>query len=811
MKEKDPVFIKEDDYLAHVNPETKAKQSLSEHLNATAFLGDRNCPLQELKNIIKVTALLHDAGKLGQDFFEYMNDILEYGEDAGKRQIDHSSAGGRIIEAMTGGCFLSDLVGTVIYSHHGIQDCIDMNTGKTLSEKRWEKEGDLETIKERYFQFVDKSLLTEYIRAAHFDTQKIIRRIKEFLDVNKGKNCGSREFYFGMYERLLLSLLIDSDWSDTACFMEGEALPERLTEERTQQIWEECLCNFENYMEQLKGLGDESPLNIYREEISERCYQASKDGRNLYRLTVPTGAGKTLSGLRFALNHAKQYKKRHIFYVAPYTSILEQNADEIRKAVGREEYVLEHHSNVCYEEDDEEERYRRLTENWDCTLIATTAVQMLNTLFSGQKISIRRMYNLCNSVIIFDEVQAFPLRGTELFNLAVNFLTVFCNTTVVLCSATQPSLAQLKENNLHDCKEMAGDVIRYAEAFRRVEFEDMTDLVPGGMKEENLCDFAIKEFESYRSVLIIVNTKSCAKKVYELLKERCTDECGLYHLSTNMCPENRSEELELIKRDLKTGRPVICVSTQLIEAGVNVSFGCVIRSLAGMDSIIQAAGRCNRHKSQAIGKVYIIKMDQDVENLKWLEDIRRARDASETFFYYFNQNPKEFGGAMDSEKAVTAYYRIFFHANSEATKYLSSIQETTLEELLGKNRTGLLQYKRCHNGETRKSYLNQAFQTAGKDYKVIPEDEKVAVVIPYDQTAETAIAALSDQRASFAERRRAIRKLQRYTVGIAPWKKEELGNAVYSPEGTGIYVLSMDYYDKKEGVLDAPRNRFLNY
>ena len=811
MKEKDPVFIKDDSYLAHVNPETGDKQSLTEHLNTATFLAGRNCPLQELENIIKVIMLLHDAGKLCQDFFDYMNDILEHGEAAGKQQIDHSSAGGRIIEDMTGGGFLSDLVGTAIYSHHGIQDCIDINTGKTLSEKRREKEIDFETIKERYFQFVDKKLLKEYMQVAHRDAQMISRRIKAFLDINKGKECGSREFYFGMYERLLLSLLIDSDWTETACFMEGEALPERLSDERTQQIWEECLCNFDRCMEQMKEAGNESPLNIYREEISERCYQAAKDERNLYRLTVPTGAGKTLSSLRFALNHAKQYKKRHIYYVAPYTSILEQNADEIRNAVGSEEYVLEHHSNVCYEESEEEERYSKLTENWDCPIIVTTAVQMLNTLFSGKKSSIRRMYNLCNSVLIFDEVQAFPMRGTELFNLAVNFLTVFCNTTIVLCSATQPSLARLKENNLHDCKEMAGDVLRYAEAFKRVEFKDMTNLVPGGMKEEDLCDFAIKEFESYRSVLIIVNTKSCAKKVYELLKEQCTDECELYHLSTNMCPENRSEELELIKKDLETGEPVICVSTQLVEAGVNVSFGCVIRSLAGMDNIIQAAGRCNRHKSQPMGKVYIIKMNQDAENLKWLEDIRRARDASETFLYYFGQNPEEFGSAIDSEKAVTEYYRIFFRVNSKATKYLSSIQETTLEELLGKNKTGLLQYKRCHNGETRKSYLNQAFQTAGKEYKVIPEDEKVAVVIPYDQTAENAIAALSDQKASFAECRRAIRKLQRYTVGIAPWKKEELGNAVYSPEGAGIYVLSMDYYDKKEGVLDTPRNRFLNY
>lgn len=785
---------------------------MSEHLGGTEYLAVKNCPLKILENIIKVTALLHDAGKLSQQFVAYMAEVLKSGQNVRKQHIDHSSAGGRIIETITGSCMLSEFVGTAIYSHHGLQDCIDMVTGETLSEKRGKKEIEFEEVKRRYFQIIDEDILREYLKAAHADMQKIYLQIKEFVDAGKEKKCGSKEFYFGMYERLLLSILIDSDWTDTACFARNEPLPERISQEKTQEIWNQCIVHFENYMKILKKSGEESPLNVYREKISERCYQASKAERRLYRLTVPTGAGKTLSSLRYALNHARKYHKKHIIYVAPYNSILEQNAEEIRKAVGSEKYVLEHHCDVSLENEEEEQEYRKLTENWDSPFIVTTAVQMLNTLFSGQKSSIRRMYNLCNSVIIFDEIQAFPISGTELFNLAVNFLSVFCNTTIVLCSATQPSLARLQENNLYDCIEMAGDTRTYAEAFKRVEIEDRTDLIPGGMSSEQLSDFVFEAFLKYRSVLIIVNTKSCAQRVYEILKERANDKFELHHLSTNMCPENRSEELRLIKEELCAEKPVICVSTQLVEAGVNLSFGCVIRSLAGLDSIIQAAGRCNRHKSQKLGKVYIIKMAQNEERLERLKDIRRARNASEYFLYYFKDNPSNFDDAMDSEASIKAYYGIYFgNASENVTKYQSHIQEVNLDELLGKNETGREQYKRYHKGKIRKSFLNQAFRTAGEDYEVIPEDEKVTVVVPYDQIAEEAIIVLEKKDTSLPEKKRALRKLQRYSVGISKQKKEELGNAIHRVEMSEIFVLSMDYYDKKKGVLDTPINRFLNF
>lgn len=809
-KRKDPVFIKEDSDYAHVNAENKNTQSIVNHSGGAMYLAVKNCPLDNMRNTAKVTILLHDAGKFGQPYITYGENILQYGKNASRRQVvDHSSAGGNIAEEMMGEGLLSEFVSTAIYSHHSLQDCIEMETGNTLSEKRFLKEMEYQAVKNRYFQFIDEDILKEYIKAAEIEAESICSDINQFIESCGDKKCGSAEFYFGMYERLLLSLLIDSDWTDTACFFRGEPLPERISEARTQEIWEECISHFEGCIKQRITSGDESPLDVYRDQISERCFQAAQDEQRLYRLTVPAGAGRMLSSLCFALSHARKYHKRHIFYVAPHNSTLEWNADEIRKFVGNETYVLEHHCNVSYEKEEDEEEYRRLTENWDCPFVVVSATEILNTLFSDKKSSIRRMYNLCNSVIIFDEVQAFPERGTELFNLAVNFLTVFCNTTVVLCSATQPSCAALEENNLYNCKEMTENMGRYAEALKRAEIEDRTNMVPGGMEAEDLSSFALEELKKHKSVLLILNTKSCAQKVFETIKEQYKDEGALYHLSKKMCPENRCEELEHIKNDLADKKTVICVSTQLIESRVDLSFACVIRSLAGLDSIIRAAELCSCHKkcneNQTKGKTYIIRMAQHVENLNGLEEMQNKAGTMQVLLDYFGEMPEKFGGTIDSETALTIYYEQYFNrSQGKITKYPCNIPDTTLEMLLGRNETGRRQYARHHNGRKKKGYLNQAFQTAGRTYQVIPEDETVKIVIPYNQTAKDAIAVLEDEKISFFEITKALRKLQRYSVGISDKKKKELGKALSEVGDSGILVLDMDYYDQKEGVLDAP-------
>ncbi len=804
-------------FLAHVDPDTGRKQSVKEHLEHVCYLSEKNCPLDILKNLVYVAAVLHDAGKLRETFQEYMQQILKYGNNAKRQNIDHASAGGRLMEEITGERFVSKMVGTVICSHHGQQDCIDLETGEGLAEKRREKEVDYETVKNRYYQMYDAKLLTRHMLDAHHDIQSLYKHINDMLFQFETNKYGTIDFFLGMYERLLLSILIDSDWTDSASFSEGQPLPERISEEEILKIWDKAIWNFDVYRKNLSSAQKGSRLNQYRNEISEVCYKTSQEEQKLYRLTVPTGAGKTLASLRFALYHAKKYRKRHIFYVAPYNSILEQNADSIRKAVGEERYVLEHHCNVLHDDMEKEELYKKLTENWDSPMIVTTAVQMLNTLFSGQKSSIRRMYNLCGSVIIFDEVQAFPVRCTELFHLAVNFLTRFCDTTVLLCSATQPSMAHLEENNVWECREMTEDAGKYMEAFRRTEIVDRTDLVPGGMDIEYFRDFILETARKSGTVLAVVNTKKAAREAYQSLKSFGCEEYEPYHLSTNMCPKNRKDELEKIKRALEEKKKVICVSTQLVEAGVDFSFGCVIRSLAGLDNIIQAAGRCNRHKEREdFGKVYIVRLSPEVERIGQFYEMKAAQRTCERLLYEFRQEPEAFAFALDSQAAIKRYYDLYYdELGNEMMKYPvvleGGLAETNLVELLGKNDVGKNQYVRLHNGEYPKLPLNQAFKTAGKVFEVIPDDEKLSVIVPYDETANRLIARLECPKLVISEQKMVLRKLQPYTVGISKYIRERLNNAVYSAGNTQVLILNPDYYDRKTGVLETPVNRFLDF
>ena len=479
-------ILSESEYLAHVIYETGRKQSLEEHLKNVAEFAEKICPLPELKVISYLCGILHDIGKVGVENQDDFQAILKYGEGAHKHNLDHSTAGGHIAYDMAITSKIAELISIVVYSHHGIQDCIELNTGRTLEERRREKSIDYGLIKQRFLQLFDEKMLEEKFKVADRDFAHINNKIGVFLKENQlhNRHYGDGHFFMGMYLRLLLSVLIDSDWTDTSCFSQENPLPERISVNDSQDVWKDSIHYFENsFLPKVqKDPSNGNLLSECRQQISDLCMKAAHEENKLYRLTVPTGAGKTLSSLRFALHHALEKNKHRIIYIAPFNSILEQNAQEIRNAVGNSEMVLEHHCNVVCEDEKQERKYRELTETWESPIIVTTAVQILNTLFSDQKSCIRRMHTLCNSIIIFDEVQAFPVKCRELFYLAVNFLTVFCNTTAVLCSATQPTLASLEKNNICKCMEMTGKADRYSEVFKRTQIVDRTELCPGGME-----------------------------------------------------------------------------------------------------------------------------------------------------------------------------------------------------------------------------------------------------------------------------------------------------------------------------------------
>ena len=795
--------------LAHVDYESGRCQSMKEHLENVAFVAESSCSLEELKPLIVLIGILHDIGKFGRENQEDFKNILVQGNESHKHGLDHSTAGGRLAQELIKEGPVAEFISTVIYFHHGMGDCINLDNGQGIQQHRDEKEIDYEWIKKEFFQTFNKETVEEYCKKAIQSYKYLYGKVTSFYNKSRSlqRECGNGYFFMGMYFRVALSLLIDGDWTDTACFFQNVPLTKRTSLDEIQKIWQECIDNFEEYMEQMIRNNPENGnlLNKFRQEISDSCRQAAETDQNLYRLTVPTGAGKTLSSLRFALYHVRKMKKKHIIYIAPFNSILEQNAEEIRKAVGDPSVVLEHHCNVVCEEG-EEEQYRSLTETWDSPIIVTTAVQILNTLFSDQKSCIRRMHTLCNSIIIFDEVQAIPVKCMELFNLAVNFLSQFCDTTVVLCSATQPTLTKIEKNNVCECEEMAGSVDRYTKAFKRTNIIDTTGVYPGGMEIEDLSNFALDRTELYQSTLIIVNTTACALKVFQQLKQICPEEYVLFHLSNNMCPQHKLDTLEAIKRNLKDrSKKVICVSTQVVEAGVNFSFGCVIRSRAGLDNMIQAAGRCNRHKELGkLGAVYIVKISKDVEKLERLHEIKNAQNALQKVLDDFKSEPDQFKKELDSEEEIKKYYFNYYsQLRTNETKFPVDEYASTIVDLLGKNGIGQQQYKRA-NGEQIRKKLPQAFSTAGKAFEVISNDYKVSVVVPYNDEARELLSELSRDYLDIEIQKKILRQLQRYTVGISETRKVKLGNAIYECCDGEVMVLCDGYYNEEVGVVDEP-------
>ena len=353
---------------------------------------------------------------------------------------------------------------------------------------------------------------------------------------------------------------------------------------------------------------------------------------------------------------------------------------------------------------------------------------------------------------------------------------------------------------------MAGRPEKYANAFKRTDIKDATELYPGGMEIEDLSEFVKEKTEQYQSTLVILNTTACAMNTFQQLKAICPQEYELFHLSNNMCPQHKLDTLKSIKQILnEQSKKIICVSTQVVEAGVNFSFGCVVRSKAGLDNIIQAAGRCNRHKELGrMGTVFIVQMSEKVEKLSHLQEIRNAQAALQKVLEDYKNNSLKFRDTLDSEEAIKAYYLNYYsQLRTNETKFLIDKQTTTIIELLGENKVGQLQYIR-RNGEKVKTKLPQAFLTAGQAFEVISNDYKVSVVVPYNDEARELLDKLSQDYLEIEEQKKILKKLQRYTVGISEKRKEKLGNAIYEICNGEILVLCDGYYDKEVGVVNEP-------
>ena len=563
-------------------------------------------------------------------------------------------------------------------------------------------------------------------------------------------------------------------------------------------MWDTVLARVER---KLGELSCDTDIARARRRISEQCRTFAAQPGGVYRLNVPTGAGKTLSSLRYALTHAKIWNKSRIIFTSPLLSILEQNAQIIRKYVGDDRLVLEHHSNVMHTNETAErlDELELLAENWNCPIILTTLVQLLNTLFSGKTTCIRRFQALCGSVIVIDEVQTVPNSLLTLFDLAINFAATVCGATVILCSATQPCL----EAAAHPLQNADRQIVPYDaalwSAFRRTQIIDS-----GSRRLDEIPEFALRVLEDADSLLIVCNRKDEAERLYRTLRAgpyRC------FHLSAAMCIAHRRQTLQMLQNALgaidKQDAPgadhekVICVSTQVIEAGVDISFARVIRLAAGMDSIVQAAGRCNRNgECQTPAPVHIVQCAD--ENLGRLREIQAAKAASLQLLEAFRQQPEQYGNDLTSDAAIRYYYHRLYAAMDDTVSL--SGKSVTLYSLLSDNRD----FADADCPASGQYLLQQAFRIAGAKFEVF-DGETTDVIVPYGEGRQIILElGQIDPQRDLAKLYALLERAKAYTVSLYSWQRSKLekeAHALIPKCGGSILVLQEGYYDENTGLV----------
>jgi len=818
------------DYIAHRREKDGEIQSLVDHLEEVSKKAGEFASKIGLKEQGELLGLLHDIGKASQEFEQYIKSSVglinpdedEYVDAAGlKGKVDHSTAGSQLVYrklAHNGNdaIFVAQVLSLCIASHHsGLIDCISPEGIDTYLKRmgKGEEKAHLDEVLGKLSDRV-KELIINRLQSKEF-LQNLIDRFKALKTAQDSQK--TRALKCGLLVRFLFSCLIDADRLNTADF---EA--PNLAKLRNQGNYDDWPVLIKRLNKKLKGFDPPKGINAVRQKISQACYDFFDKPKGLYQLTVPTGGGKTFASLRFALHHADKYKMDRIIYVLPYTTIIDQNADEIRKVLEEKDkkgkylnrVVLEHHSNLM--PDKETARQKVLSENWDAPVVLTTNVQVLEALFGSGTRGARKMHQLANAVIIFDEVQTLPVKCVQLFNMAVNFLVNNCGSTVVLCTATQPLLDKIEPKSralpITEEQQMVPNAKQLFDDLKRVEVYDKTKI--GGWTNDEIKELARQQVVNVGSALIVVNTKTSAREIYQQCKQ--IDSVKTFHLSTQMCPAHRMHVLDQIKSCLRPWdfglygppKPVICVSTQLIEAGVDISFGSVIRYLAGLDSIAQAAGRCNRHNEQypALGKVYIINPAE--ENIERLDDIRIGKEKAERVLGEFKDNPARLGNNRISPEAMEQYYQYYFYQRVQEMNYPvtanSSVgREDNLFNLLSVNSLSVDEHKRI-NEKTPEIPLRQAFMSAAKSFKVI-ETVARGIIVPYDEEGKELISKLCSVQ-ELEKQYKLIRRAQRYSVNVFPDVLNRLREQALREvqKGSGILYLDERYYSDEFGLSEKP-------
>ncbi|MBY0270159.1 MAG: CRISPR-associated helicase Cas3' [Burkholderiales bacterium] len=680
---------------------------LAEHLAGVATLAACHARSFGAEDWAHLAGLWHDLGKYRPRFQHYIRQASGFEADAHIKgeahgKAPHSTAGAMLACERFG--MSGRVLAYLIAGHHaGLYDWFGgLDTRLDSTDSRDELN---EALAERPpTEILDHGSFTPDLRA-----------------IPGGKDG------FALWVRMLFSCLVDADFLDTEAYIDAGKASQRGKWANVQNLLEP----FDRFMTKKISAAAPTPVNLLRADILKQCREKAQESPGLFSLTVPTGGGKTLSSMAFALEHAKKYNKRRIIYVIPYTSIIEQTADNFKEIFS--DAVIEHHSNAEVEPDAENSKSRLASENWDAPIVVTTNVQFFESLFAAKTSRCRKLHNIVDSIVVLDEAQLLPPEFLQPILDVLNLLTRHYGVTAVLSTATQPALASRKyfdaKNNmrgLDNVREIMNDPDALYSTLERVNV-----YLPTDWNTSVSWDTLASEISQRDSVLAIVNRRKDARELWQRLPE------GTLHLSALMCGEHRSKTIAQIKARLKDGIPTRVISTQLVEAGVDVDFPVVYRALAGLDSIAQAAGRCNREGRLAeLGKqgevIVFIATQPAPPGL-----LRKGEDACRSVLHTHTGKPLE--------RALFArYFEKFYHA--------CNLDARGINELLKVD------------GET----LAVNFRTAAEQFKLIPDEDSAPVIVRYrgNNGNDDTIGMLLNTLRKQGPERWLMRKLQRYTVSI---------------------------------------------
>jgi CRISPR-associated endonuclease/helicase Cas3 len=728
-------------FIAHCRQDAKGnwiEHLVDEHLQGTAALASAFAAVFGSADWAQPAGQWHDLGKYRRKFQHYIRNQTGYDSEAHiesenpkKGTVNHSAAGALYAFNRLGPA--GRILAYLIAGHHaGLPDFDKIDApGRALREILADSQ---------YLDDLPMAQIPDEILVQPAPTSRPI---------------GGRDGY-ALWIRMLFSCLVDADFLDTEAFMD----PAKYRRRGSNTTIAELLSQFDRHMRSLSAGAGDTPVNRIRADVLEHCRQAAKQPPGRFSLTVPTGGGKTLSSMAFALEHAARHNKRRIIYTIPYTSIVEQTSEVFQSIFA--DGVIEHHCNL--DPDQEDSRSRLATENWDAPIIVTTNVQLLESLFASRSSRCRKLHNIADSIIILDEAQLLPPNLLQPILNTLRLLTDHYGVTLVLCTATQPALTTYRDafgnaviTGLEPIREIIPDCRALNRSLERVQVELPTDF----HQRRSWSDIA-NELQQYPSVLAVVNTRNDARELHRLLP------ADTLHLSALMCGQHRSKVIKEIKARLNEREPVRVVSTQLVEAGVDIDFPVLYRALAGLDSIAQAAGRCNREgKLPQPGRVVVFVPPQPAPP----GHLRRAESVTLSLLDPDDDKPL-------SPERFTPYFQ---HLYGRAP----SLDQHGISELLRPDNNGGVQLR-----------------TAAIKFKLIDDSRQQTVLVKYDDHAELLINTLRKTGPD----RYLMRKLQRYAVTVSRYRFDallkqgdvaEIWQGIYTQATPGLYhpVLGLNIGD----------------